>query len=55
MPTYEYQCQDCNKKFSKILTLAEVDKQKIVCPHCQSTNVEQQWTMFYAVTSRKSA
>lgn len=55
MPTYEYKCQDCHKKFSKTLTLAEADKQKVVCPHCQSQNVEQQWTTFYAVTSRKSA
>jgi len=55
MPIYEYQCQDCHKKFSKTLTLAEAGSQKIICPHCQSQKVEQQPTTFYAVTSRKSA
>jgi len=55
MPIYEYQCQDCHKKFSKTLTLAEAGSQKIICPHCHSQKVEQQPTTFYAVTSRKSA
>jgi putative FmdB family regulatory protein len=55
MPTYEYLCQDCHKTFSKTLTLAEADTQKIACPHCRSKNVEQQPATFYAVTSKKSA
>jgi len=55
MPTYEYLCLTCHKTFSKILTLAEADKQKVVCPHCHGTKVEQRPSAFYAVTSRKSA
>jgi putative FmdB family regulatory protein len=55
MPTYEYLCLACHKTFSKILTLAEAGKQKIICPHCQSSKVEQRFSAFYPVTSRKSA
>jgi len=55
MPTYEYLCLACHKTFSQILTLAEADKQKVVCPHCHSAKVEQRPSAFYAITSRKSA
>ena len=55
MPTYEYTCLACRKTFSKTLTLAQADKQKIVCPHCHGSKVEQRPSVFYAVTSRKSA
>ena len=56
MPTYEYLCLACHKTFSQVLTLAEVGKQKkVACPHCHSTKVEQLPSVFYAVTSRKSA
>ncbi|HZQ90200.1 MAG TPA: zinc ribbon domain-containing protein [Terriglobales bacterium] len=55
MPTYEYVCLACHKTFSQVLTLAEAEKRKIVCPGCHSTKVEQRPAAFYAVTSRKSA
>ncbi|HEX2328090.1 MAG TPA: zinc ribbon domain-containing protein [Candidatus Angelobacter sp.] len=55
MPTYEYLCTACQKTFSKILTLAEAGKQKVICPHCQSTRVEQRLSAFYPITSKKSA
>ena len=54
MPYYEYLCQDCNKKFSLALTVAEHDKGKIKCPKCGSSKLEQQWAAFYATTSKKS-
>jgi putative FmdB family regulatory protein len=54
MPHYNFFCRACKKEFSKILTLAEHEKGKIVCPHCESKDVEQQWAAFYAVTSKKS-
>ena len=53
MPHYEFFCNGCKKKFSKILTIARHDKEKI--PHCGSKNVEQRWSAFSAVTSKKSA
>jgi putative FmdB family regulatory protein len=45
----------CQKTFSKTLTLAEAGKQKVSCPHCQSTHVEQRFSAFYPITSKKSA
>ena len=55
MPTYDYLCKDCNETFAKTLTLAAHDKDPITCPKCSSKNVEQEFSMFYAVTSKKSA
>ena len=43
MPQYNFLCRACKKGFSKILTLAEYEKGKIVCPHCGNKNVEQRW------------
>ncbi len=54
MPVYDYVCNDCHKNFEKVLTLTEHDKEKIVCPHCGSQNVEQEMAEFFAVTSKKS-
>jgi RNA polymerase subunit RPABC4/transcription elongation factor Spt4 len=38
-----------------VLTLAEYEEGKVLCPHCGSNNVEQAWSAFYAITSKKSA
>ena len=54
MPIYEYVCQDCHKEFEEVLTLAEHDAEKIVCPKCGSKKVEQEAAGFFAVTSKKS-
>jgi len=50
----QFLCRACKKEFSKIQTLSEHEKGKIVCPHCKSKDVEQRWAAFYAVTSKKS-
>jgi putative FmdB family regulatory protein len=55
MPTYEFFCKGCKKTFAKVLTIARLDKETIACPHCGSKNVEQHWSAFSAVTSKKSA
>lgn len=54
MPVYDYLCKDCHKTFEMALTLAEHDKQPITCPSCGSKNVEQEFSSFFAVTSKKS-
>jgi hypothetical protein len=36
------------------MTLSEQEKGGTVCPHCKSTDVEQRWAAFFAVTSKKS-
>lgn len=55
MPHYEFFCNACRKGFTKVLTFAEHEADKIVCPHCGSQDVAQSWSTFSAVTSRKSA
>ncbi len=55
MPHYEFLCRDCKKAFSETLTIVRHEKEKIACPHCGSKNVEQRWSAFSAITSKKSA
>jgi len=55
MPAYDYLCHACQKTFNQILTIAEHDRDKVKCPHCGSKDVEQKYSAFYAVTSKKSA
>jgi len=55
MPHYEFFCHNCKKLFSKILSLADCEEAEVLCPHCGSKEVEQRWSAFSALTSRKSA
>ena len=55
MPHYEFFCHGCKKTFSKVLTLAQYERGKLICPHCGSRRLEQNWSAFYAITSKKSA
>ena len=54
MPTYEYECQECKKRFSLILTISEHDKAKPPCPKCKGKKVKQSISTFTSKTSRKS-
>jgi putative FmdB family regulatory protein len=54
MPTYEYLCRKCRKKFALRMSVSEHDKKKVRCPKCKSNQVEQQFNSFFAVTSKKS-
>jgi putative FmdB family regulatory protein len=55
MPQYEFYCHACKKVFSKVLSLAEYEKGEAICPRCGSKEVEQTWSAFYVITSKKSA
>ena len=55
MPHYEFICNSCHKTFLMTLTIAQHDADKMVCPHCGSREVEQCWSAFSAITSKKSA
>jgi putative FmdB family regulatory protein len=55
MPHYEFFCHACKKTFSKVLTLAEYEEGEVICPDCGSQEVEQSWSAFSAITSKKSA
>ena len=54
MPTYDYQCEKCQHKFSLIQGISEHDKTKVNCPKCKSKEVKQLISIFTAKTSRKS-
>lgn len=55
MPHYEFFCNDCKKLFMQTLSIADYEKDKITCPKCGSKNVEQRWSAFTVITSKKSA
>jgi len=54
MPTYEFQCEKCNKPFTLTMSISEYEKKKVYCPECKGTNVKQQITHFQTKTSKKS-
>jgi len=41
MPTYQYRCLDCRKRFEIFLTYAEYGSRPVNCPHCGSANVQR--------------
>ena len=55
VPSYLFHCRDCLKPFTKQLSLPDYEQGGVVCPSCGSSDVEQQLSLFYAVTSKKSA
>ncbi len=54
MPTYEYQCSECNKKFTVVQSISEHGKVKVSCPKCKSKKIQQRISSFMTKTSRKS-
>ena len=55
MPHYEFFCHACKKFFDKILSLVDYEEGEVRCPHCGGKNVEQRWSAFSVITSKKSA
>jgi putative FmdB family regulatory protein len=55
MPRYEFFCHNCKKLFSRVLSLADYEEGEVVCPHCGSKEIEQRWSAFSVITSKKSA
>ena len=41
MPNYEYRCLNCKKRFDVFFTYAAYGSEPVVCPHCQSENVQR--------------
>jgi len=54
MPTYQYRCDKCGKKFERSETISEHGTSKATCPKCGSTKVSQIPGNVFAVTSKKS-
>ena len=44
MPTYDYVCEDCGKRFTLFLSLSKKDEAR--CPECGSQKVRQLFTGF---------
>lgn len=55
MPHYEFFCNACKRTFSKVLSLVDYEEGEVRCPSCGSKEVEQRWSAFTAITSKKSA
>ena len=41
MPTYQYICNHCQKRFEVYLTYAEYEQAEVACPNCHCTNVRR--------------
>ncbi len=41
MPTYEYRCINCNRRFSVFMTYREYDQKTVTCPRCSSERVQR--------------
>ncbi|HJX34053.1 MAG TPA: zinc ribbon domain-containing protein [Desulfatiglandales bacterium] len=54
MPTYDFRCEKCSKKFTLQISITEYEKTKFRCPKCKSTRVKQQIVPFQTVTGKKS-
>jgi putative FmdB family regulatory protein len=44
MPTYDFICNKCEKRFDIFLTFSEYGKSPVHCTHCQSDNVRRRMT-----------
>jgi putative FmdB family regulatory protein len=55
MPHYEFFWHDCKKLFSKIQSLVDYENGRVVCAKCGIKKVEQRWSAFTVITSKKSA
>lgn len=54
MPTYEYTCGKCGKRFSRVESIAVHDRVRPSCPKCKSRRVSQVFASFFAKTAKKS-
>lgn len=41
MPTYEYRCLNCKRRFDIFMSYDEYGKEQIHCPHCESEQVQR--------------
>lgn len=44
MPTYDFVCNSCQKRFDVFLTFAEYGKTPVHCAHCNSAHVRRRMT-----------
>jgi putative FmdB family regulatory protein len=44
MPTYDYVCNTCEKRFDVFMTFSEYGKKSVTCTHCGSEKVRRRLT-----------
>lgn len=54
MPTYEYRCANCGKRFSVVQSISKHGTSRPKCPKCKSAKVSQELSAFFAKTAKKS-
>lgn len=54
MPSYDYQCEKCRKRFSVVQRISEHTGRAPACPKCKSRRTRQVLSTFYAKTVKKS-
>lgn len=54
MPSYDYQCQKCHKRFTVTQRISEHRGTSPACPKCKSRSTRQVMSAFYAKTVKKS-
>jgi putative FmdB family regulatory protein len=54
MPTYQFRCERCGKKFERTETISERESGKSKSPKCGSKKVTVVPGRVYVVTSKKS-
>ncbi len=54
MPTYDYECRKCSKRFEAVHTITAHGKMVVKCPKCGSRRVGRRIDAFFAKTAKKS-
>ena len=54
MPSYEYECADCGKRFTVVERMSQHGDKAPRCPACKSAHTRQVTSTFFAKTVRKS-
>jgi putative FmdB family regulatory protein len=54
MPTYDFICNNCEKRFDVFMTFNEYGKKSVQCIHCESNNVRRRMTKVRIAKSDES-
>ncbi len=54
MPTYDFICNDCQKRFDVFMTFSEYGKKTVTCTFCNSENVRRRMTKVRIAKSESS-
>jgi putative FmdB family regulatory protein len=54
MPTYDYRCQNCNRRVSIYQSYEEYGKVPVQCPHCESNDLHRLLSRVRVVRSEET-